>query len=64
MVNRLMNAHREQSRAAEQILAAVEVVRDTARRQDGSTGELSRALEQLGGSVAKVRAAALRSLRA
>ena len=63
MVNRLKSAHREQTRGAEQILAAVETVRETARRQEGGAADLSRALDQLGGAVDKVKKSALRQLR-
>jgi hypothetical protein len=58
-----MAAHREQSRAAEQILAAIESVRETARRQEGASGDLGRALDQLGGAVERVKTSALRQLR-
>ena len=46
--------------SADQILAAIESVRETARRQDASSGDLRRGLEQLNGSIQRVRVSATR----
>jgi methyl-accepting chemotaxis protein len=56
MVNRLSTAHREQTRAAEQILHAIDAVRDTTRKQEARAQELGRSLASISAAASRIRA--------